>query len=154
MVVLCEADTETGVGQGGQVVGDVDVFFRHVDEQMGHGEFTNLFLFLCLEHLHKSEVLGGHFTVLVTEQYVVGGFLGDDDKPNPPDAEKALDTLFDGTDGLLVEVLQNDDDRVELFEIGHAASVLVLDKLVDGAVQDSISQFFKHGFVKELIRQN
>lgn len=148
VVALRHANPEVSVGEGGEVVGDVDVLFGHVDDEVGHGKLADLFLFFCLEHFHEPEVLCGYLAVLVAEQYVIGGFLGDDDEPDPADAEQRLDAFFDVTNRLLVEVLQDDDDRAELLKVGHAASVFLRDELSDGAVKDSISQFVEHGLAK------
>lgn len=110
MLAFGEADPETGVRQGGQVVADVDVLLCHVDEELGHGQLVDLFLFLGLQHFHEAEVLGGHLAVLVAEQHVVRRFLADDDQPDPVDAEDVFEAFLDGANFLFVQILKDDDD--------------------------------------------
>ena len=151
--VFFHTDAEGGVRESGEVVADVDMVFGHVDNEVRHWKLANLFLLLGLQDLHETKVLGGHLAVLVAEQDIVGGFFSDDDEPDSADAEKSLDAFFNGTDGLLVEVFEDDDDRVEFLKVRHATAFLLRDELVDGAMEDSISQFVEHGYGEELIRQ-
>lgn len=138
---LLEADAEVSLGQGAEVVADVGVLARHVDDHVAEGPFFDIFVFFGFQHAHEAEVLGGDFSVEVALEYGVRHLVAEDDKPATTCVEQGFRTALNALDDAFVAFVKDDEHRVNLLGIRQFHYHFLFRELLEGSPQSPVSYF-------------
>lgn len=68
VLALVETDSEVCFGQGAEVVADIGVFARHIDEYRAEWQLFDEFVFVGFQHTHETEVFGRNLGIEVALQ--------------------------------------------------------------------------------------
>ena len=119
MLALVETDPEVRLGQGAEVVADVGVLSRHVDNHVAEGQLFDVFVFVGFQHAHEAEILGRDLVEKVALQDSVRHLVAEDDESATVGAEQTFRAAFDVLDDAFVVFVKNDKDGVNSLKIRH-----------------------------------
>ncbi len=136
-----EADAEVGLGQDAEVVADVGVFARHVDDHVAEGPFFDVLVLFGFQHAHEAEVLGRDFSVEVALENGVRHLVAEDDEPAATRVEQSLRTALNALDDAFVTFVEDDEHRVNLLGIRQFHHHFLFRELVEGTPQSPVSYF-------------
>ena len=108
-LTLLETDAEIGLGQCANVVADVGVLRRHVDDHVAEGPLLDVFVFFGFQHAHEAEVLGRNLGVEVALEDGVRHLVAKDDESAAACAEQGLRAAFNIFDNALVTFVDDDE---------------------------------------------
>ena len=80
VLALMETDSEVRLGQSAEVVADIRILARHIDEYRTERQLFDEFVLVGFQYTHKAEVFWSYFGVQVTLQDGVRHLVAKDDE--------------------------------------------------------------------------
>lgn len=114
---LVETNSEVRLGQSADVVADITVFSRHVDNHVARRQLADVFVLLRLQNVHETEVLRCNLIKHIALQNVVGHLVAQNQEPAAIGAEKAFYATLDILDNALVAFVEYNQCRINSLNI-------------------------------------
>ena len=108
VLALVETNPEVCLGQGAEVIADIGVFARHIDEYRAEWQFFDEFMLVGFQYTHETEVFGSDFCVKVTLQDGVRHLVAKYDESATAGTKQTFRTALNVLDDAFVAFVQND----------------------------------------------
>ena len=80
VLTLVETNSEVCLGQGAEIVADIRILARHIDEYCTERQLFDEFVLVGFQYTHKAEVFWSDFSVKVTLQDGVRHLIAKNDE--------------------------------------------------------------------------
>ena len=119
VLALVETDSEVRLGQGAEIVADIRILARHIDEYRTERQLFDEFVLVGFQYTHKAEVFWSDFSVKVTLQDGVRHLVAKNDEATTAGTEQTLCTALYVLDNAFVAFVQDNQNGAKSLKVRH-----------------------------------
>ena len=113
VLALVETDSKVRLRQGAEIVTDIGILARHIDEYRAERQLFDEFMLVRFQHTHKAEVFRGDLGIEVALQDGVRHLVAKDDEATTAGTKQTLCTALNFLDDAFVAFVKNNQNRVK-----------------------------------------
>ena len=132
VLALVETNSEVCLGQGAEVVADIRVLARHIDEYCAERQLFDEFVLVRFQHTHETEVFGRNLGIEVALQDSVRHLVAKYDKSASAGTKQTFRTALNVLDDAFVAFVQDNQNRAKSLKIRHFYHRFFSEELLQG----------------------